>query len=154
MSIIYIKKLQKVKKVPYLYSCGNGLIIMHVFYFSGHFPAISDDLVNSYHLLLCCVDWFYANALIGSRKDLLNPGFTGQWTLPSIWTWVMNPGSWGARCSSVVRAFAHGAMGRRIPLSYFSFQLVFHDWCKRLWYVLYCLWDGAYKRTLAVNRKE
>ena len=36
----------------------------------------------------------------------------------------------GARCSSVVRAFAHGAMGRRIdpswgePLSYFSFQPV------------------------------
>ena len=25
---------------------------------------------------------------------------------------------------------------------------------QRLWYVLSCLWDGAYKRTLAVNRKE
>ena len=24
---------------------------------------------------------------------------------------------------------------------------------QRLWYVLSCLWDGAYKRTLAVNRK-
>ncbi|XP_041375450.1 retinoblastoma-like protein 1 isoform X2 [Gigantopelta aegis] len=46
----------------------------------GHFPAISDDLVNSYHLLLCCVDWFYANALLGARKDLLNSGFSG---LPS-----------------------------------------------------------------------
>ena len=23
---------------------------------------------------------------------------------------------------------------------------------QRLWYVLSCLWDGAYKRTLAVNR--
>ena len=34
----------------------------------------------------------------------------------------------GARCSSVVSAFAHGAMGRRIdPLSYFSFQPVLHD---------------------------
>ena len=29
------------------------------------------------------------------------------------------------------------------PLSYFSFQP---------WYVLSCLWDGAYKRTLAVNQ--
>ena len=39
----------------------------------------------------------------------------------------------GVRCSSVVRAFAHGAMGRRIdpPLSYFSFQLVLHDWCNK-----------------------
>ena len=31
------------------------------------------------------------------------------------------------------------------PLSYFSFQPVLHD-------RLSCLWDGAYKRTLAVNR--
>ncbi|XP_048757821.2 retinoblastoma-like protein 1 isoform X3 [Ostrea edulis] len=43
----------------------------------GHFPAISDDLVNSYHLLLCCLDWFYANALMGGRKDILNPSFEG-----------------------------------------------------------------------------
>ena len=56
----------------------------------------------------------------------------------------------------MLRAFVHGAMGRQIdihgvdPLSYFSFQPVLHDW----WYVLSCLWDGAYKRTLAANRKE
>ena len=37
----------------------------------------------------------------------------------------------------MVRAFTHGAMGRRIdpltvdPLSYFSFQRVFHDWCNK-----------------------
>ena len=43
----------------------------------------------------------------------------------------------GARCGSVVRAFAHGVMGRRIdplwmdPLSYFSFQPVLHDWCNK-----------------------
>ena len=31
----------------------------------------------------------------------------------------------------MVRAFAHGAMGRRIDpsLGYFSFQPVLHDWC-------------------------
>ena len=66
----------------------------------------------------------------------------------------------GARCSSVVRAFAHGAMGRQIvlhggPIELFLVPasappLVY----QRLWYVLSCLWDGAYKRTLAVNRKE
>ncbi|XP_046356555.1 retinoblastoma-like protein 1 isoform X1 [Haliotis rufescens] len=43
----------------------------------GNFPAISDDLVNSYHLLVCCVDWIYANALLGGRKDLLSPEFSG-----------------------------------------------------------------------------
>ena len=43
----------------------------------------------------------------------------------------------GARCSSVVRAFAHGAMGRRIdpswggPIELFSFQPVLHDWCNK-----------------------
>ena len=58
-------------------------------------------------------------------------------------------------------AFTHGVMGRRInpswggPIELFLFQPVLHDWCnKRLWYVLSCLWDCAYKRTLAVNWKE
>ena len=38
----------------------------------------------------------------------------------------------GVRCSSVVRAFALGARGRRVdPLSYFSFQPVLHDWCNK-----------------------
>ena len=46
--------------------------------FAGNFPAISDDLVNSYHLLLCCIDWFFANALLGARKDLLKPDFAGK----------------------------------------------------------------------------
>ena len=61
----------------------------------------------------------------------------------------------------MVRAFAHGAMGRRInpswdgPFELFLFpasapRLVY----ERTWYVLSCLWDGAYKRTLAANRKE
>ena len=43
----------------------------------------------------------------------------------------------GARCSSVVKAFTHGAMGRRIdpswdgPIEHFSFQPVLHDWCNK-----------------------
>ena len=42
----------------------------------------------------------------------------------------------GVRYSSVVRAFAHDAMGRRFDpswwtLSYFSFQPVLHDWCNK-----------------------
>jgi len=46
-------------------------------YVTGHFPAISDDLVNSYHLLLCCLDWIYTNTLISNRRDLLNHSFSG-----------------------------------------------------------------------------
>ena len=67
----------------------------------------------------------------------------------------------GARYSSVVRAFAHGAMGRRIDPSWGEPTELFHVPAsaprlvyQRPWYVLSCLWDGAYKRTLAVNRKE
>ena len=49
----------------------------------------------------------------------------------------------------VVGSILHGVD----PLSYFSFQPVLHDWCtKGRGYVLFCLWDGAYKSTLAVNR--
>ena len=45
---------------------------------TGHFPAISDDLVNSYHLLLCCLDHLYSNALFTrNRRELLNPNFEG-----------------------------------------------------------------------------
>ena len=35
----------------------------------------------------------------------------------------------GVRCSSVVRAFANGAMGRW--MDYFSFRPVLHDWCNK-----------------------
>ena len=46
---------------------------------SGNFPAISDDLVNSYHLLLCCLDLLYTNALYARhRKELLRPDFEGM----------------------------------------------------------------------------
>lgn len=44
----------------------------------GNFPMISDDLVNSYHLLLCALDLVLTNALLcNARKDLLNPEFRG-----------------------------------------------------------------------------
>ncbi|KAM4721187.1 retinoblastoma-like protein 2 [Rhinophrynus dorsalis] len=44
----------------------------------GNFPMISDDLVNSYHLLLCALDLVYGNALqCPNRRDLLNPNFRG-----------------------------------------------------------------------------
>ena len=61
----------------------------------------------------------------------------------------------------MVRAFAYGAMGRRIdpswggPIELFLVpasapRLV----KKRPWYVLSCLWNDAYKRTFAANQKE
>ena len=61
---------------------------------------------------------------------------------------------------SVVRAFAHGAMGWIDPSWGGPIELFLipasapRPVYQRLWYVLSCLWDGAYKRTLAVNWKE
>ncbi|NXN98117.1 RBL1 protein, partial [Rhinopomastus cyanomelas] len=47
-------------------------------YTKGNFRMIGDDLVNSYHLLLCCLDLTFANALLcANRRDLLNPSFKG-----------------------------------------------------------------------------
>ena len=39
------------------------------------------------------------------------------------------------------------------PLSYFLFQPVLHTGVTKA-DVLYCLWDDAYKRTLAATRKQ
>uniref|UniRef100_A0A8C6UIB9 Retinoblastoma-like protein 1 n=1 Tax=Neogobius melanostomus TaxID=47308 RepID=A0A8C6UIB9_9GOBI len=48
-------------------------------YTKGNFRMIGDDLVNSYHLLLCCLDLVFGNVLVCSnRKELINPTFKGQ----------------------------------------------------------------------------
>ena len=61
----------------------------------------------------------------------------------------------------MVRAFAHGSMGRRIDPSWGGPIELFlvpasapRLMSQRPWYVLSYLWDYAYKRNLAANRKE
>lgn len=44
----------------------------------GKFPDVTDDLVNSYHLLLACCDLMFANAVLADRRDILNPAFPGK----------------------------------------------------------------------------
>ncbi|XP_053429523.1 retinoblastoma-like protein 1 isoform X3 [Nycticebus coucang] len=59
----------------------KGFWLCVLFSYKGNFRMIGDDLVNSYHLLLCCLDLIFANALMcPNRQDLLNPSFKG---LPS-----------------------------------------------------------------------
>ncbi|CAI9540086.1 unnamed protein product [Staurois parvus] len=54
-------------------------------YAKGNFSLIGDDLVNSYHLLLCCLDLVYVHTLQCSHKDdLLNPSFTAQLPAPDM----------------------------------------------------------------------
>ena len=59
----------------------------------------------------------------------------------------------------MVKAFAHGAMGRRIdpswggPIELFLVPASAPRFVQqRPSYVLSCLWDDAYKTTLATNR--
>ena len=60
----------------------------------------------------------------------------------------------------MVRAFAHGAMGRRIdpswggPIELFLVPASAPRLVIKGCYMCYPEWDGAYKRTLVVNRKE
>ena len=54
----------------------------------------------------------------------------------------------------MVRAFAHGAMGRRIDPSWGGPIELFLVPASASRLVLSCLCDDAYKRTLAANRKE
>jgi len=42
------------------------------------FPDLSENLVNSYHLLLACCDYVYTNILIADLRDLLNKSFGGN----------------------------------------------------------------------------
>ena len=66
-----------------------------------------------------------------------------------------------ARCSSVVRAFAHGVLGRGIDPSWWTHRAVSHSsQCsttgvtKACYYVLSCMWNNTYKISRTVNRNE
>lgn len=46
---------------------------------------IGDDLVNSYHLLLCCLDLVFGNALLCSnRNELIKASFRGVFKLNCV----------------------------------------------------------------------
>ena len=53
------------------------------------FSGISDDLVNSYHLLLSCVDYVHANAVIGKLK-LINNQINITFTFNTAICWNKN----------------------------------------------------------------
>jgi retinoblastoma-like protein 1 len=53
-------------------------------YVKGKFPDVSDDLVNSYHLLLACCDLMFANAVLADRRDILNADFPGKRNCTSL----------------------------------------------------------------------
>uniref|UniRef100_A0A8C5QCY5 Retinoblastoma-like protein 1 n=1 Tax=Leptobrachium leishanense TaxID=445787 RepID=A0A8C5QCY5_9ANUR len=53
-------------------------------YAKGNFHLIGDDLVNCYHLLLCCLDLVYEHALqCPNKEELLNPMFSASLHAPN-----------------------------------------------------------------------
>ncbi|NP_001084880.1 retinoblastoma-like 1 L homeolog [Xenopus laevis] len=77
-SILFCRRLQC--SVKDLFSFCWTLFV----YSKGNFCLIGDDLVNSYHLLLCCLDLIYAHVLqCPNKEDLLNPSFTAKLALDS-----------------------------------------------------------------------
>lgn len=46
----------------------------------GEFHNSADDLVDMYHVLLCCIDYIFGNAFMAHRMDLVNPSFKGKVT--------------------------------------------------------------------------
>lgn len=84
---LFILRVRWYFSVVLHFFCGNLLLFdIRVFWvlclsfsYKGNFRMIGDDLVNSYHLLLCCLDLIFANAIIcPNRGDLLNPSFKGK----------------------------------------------------------------------------
>ena len=85
---------------------------------------------------------------------------TGDWVtqLCNVSITLLNG---GARCSSVIRAFAHGAMGRRIdpswgrPIELFLVPASALHWCNKGCGMCYPVCGVVHiKKNLAVNRKE
>ncbi|XP_077191359.1 retinoblastoma-like protein 1 isoform X2 [Paroedura picta] len=73
-----LQRSRKQRRVPCsikdLFNFGWTLFV----YTKGNFSMIGDDLVNSYHLLLSCLDLIFANVLLcPNKRDLLNSSFKG-----------------------------------------------------------------------------
>ena len=54
------------------------------------------------------------------------------------------------RMQCIAESILHGGPMELFLIPSSAPQLVYQT----LWYVLFCLWDGAYKRTLAANQTE
>ena len=96
-------------------------------------------------LWICMLIWFVL--------QYCEPG-SFHWMFVSL---MLHP-KWGARCSSVVRVFAHGAMGRRIDPSWWTHWAISHSrQCSTTGVtkaVVYVIPSDAYKELLLLIGKS
>ncbi|CAH8823902.1 unnamed protein product [Trichobilharzia szidati] len=62
-------------KTSQMHPTGSDLFLLTWLLFiksRASFPAVTDDLVNSYHLLACCLDWVLGATMVSRRRDLIN----------------------------------------------------------------------------------
>ena len=71
----------------------------------------------------------------------------------SVVLWERDVAPWEER-SLMVRWVVGSIPSWGGPIEPFFVPSVLHDWCNKGRGMCYPVWDGAYKRTLAANRKE
>ena len=139
-TILIVRKETRCRHIGYSYRLTARVLL--------YAPSHRQD--NTYHGLC----YTSRGALAGTRNSSMGPPHEGSIRRP-IAPWANALPLTYVPLPSVVRVFAHGAIGRRIyPLWGWTHwaispRLVY----QRPWYVLSCLWDDAYKRTLTANRK-
>ena len=140
---------------------GNINVYIYVGHISFNVGSIGTGNVYCFLMRACVVQQFFATNNVNVLPWPVNDRtFMGS-SWPAIWTSSYSSNEQG--CSSVDSVPAFEAVGRRIDPSQWT-QLQFGLFSvptsgpqlvyQRPWYVLFCLWKSAYKRSLAAYRKE
>ena len=134
-TILIVRKETRWRHIGYSYRLAARVLL--------YAPSHRQD--NTYHGLC----YTSRGALAGTRNSSMGPPHEGSiWRPIAPWANAL-PLRYVPLLIILIRPqITHGVN----PLSYFSFQPVLHDWYNKGLAMYHPLWDGAYKRTLAVNR--
>ena len=132
-TILIVRKETRCRHIGYSYRLTARVLL--------YAPSHRQD--NTYHSLC----YTSRGALAGTRNSSMGPLHEGSIRRPiAPWVNALHPAPFLGR--NVLSPYRTSLMTVFV-MSTSSPRLVY----QRPWYVLSCLWDGAYKRTLALNRK-